>query len=146
MNTSNNYLIVTCLSILILSACSSESTTQEEKQLPILDTYFEAFNAHNVEGLAATVTEDISMMSITPDTVIRDLTGKENLKVWLTGYFSSLPNVESEYAQLTVNEPFVSFVETATWGPDSARKQQTSLATYQIKEGKIHRVWYYYME
>ena len=86
------------------------------------------------------------MISITPDTVITDLTGKGNLETWLTGYFSSLPNVQSEYSQLTVHKPFVSFVETATWGPDSARKQQASLATYQIKEGKIHRVWYHYLE
>lgn len=113
---------------------------------PILDNYFQAFNNHNVEDLAAAVTDDIRLMSITADTVIIDLSGKEELKNWLNGYFSSLPNVKSDFSDVTFVEPFVSFVETASWGPDSARKQQSSMATYQIKNGKIHRVWYYYPE
>lgn len=128
------------------AACSNQQNMRSGDEHPTLSNYFQAFNNHDVEGLAATVTDDIRLMSITADTVITDLSGKEQLKNWLSGYFSSLPNVTSRYSDVTVREPFVSFVETAKWGPDSARKQQSSLATYQIKEGKIHRVWYYYPE
>lgn len=113
---------------------------------PFLDAYFEAFNNHNIESLLDLSADDIRMMSITPDTVIIDLAGKQSLESWLEGYFSSLPNVRSTYDKVTMREPFVSFVETASWGPDSARKQQSSLATYLIKDNKIQRVWYYYPE
>lgn len=134
------------LILICVASCSNQNSTRQTVQSQILDTYFEAFNNQDVEALAATVTDDIRLMSITPDTVTVDLKGKEELKKWLTSYFSSLPNVSSSYSDVTIREPFVSFVETASWGPDSARKQQFSLATYQVKEGKIHRVWYYYAE
>lgn len=134
------------LFLICVASCSNQNSSRQTEQSQILDTYFEAFNNHDVEALAATVTDDIRLMSITPDTVTVDLKSKEELKKWLTGYFSSLPNVSSSYSDVTIREPFVSFVETASWGPDSASKQQSSLATYKIKEGKIHRVWYYYAE
>lgn len=139
-------LVLVLFYCFIISACSNQADKPESETLPLLDTYFEAFNNHDFESLVRMCAEDIRLMSITPDTVTVDLEGREALQGWLEGYFSSLPNVESSYSQLSIHEPFYSFVETATWGPDSARKQQSSMATYQIEEGKIHRVWYYYPE
>jgi hypothetical protein len=134
------------MSLTVLMACSNHQEEAATDNLPFLDTYFKAFNNHDVEELVRMSAEDIRMMSITPDTVITDLAGKEALETWLDGYFSSLPNVRATYGNATVQEPFISFIETATWGPDSARKQQSSLATYLVKENKIQRVWYYYPE
>lgn len=140
------YFLVVVLLFVSVSGCGDQSSLQQNSRSEVLDAYFEAFNDHNVEGLSAMVSEDIRLMSVLPDTVTTDLTGREKMETWLKGYFNSLPNVSSTYSGLTVREPFYSFVETATWGPDSARKQQSSLATYLIKEDKIHRVWYYYPE
>lgn len=132
--------------IAILAACSNHQEESRTERVQFLDTYFEAFNNHNVESLMEMCADDIQMMSITPDTVITDLIGKESLQTWLEGYFNSLLNVRSSYDQLSMREPFFSFVETATWGPDSARKQQSSMATYLVEDDKIQRVWYYYPE
>lgn len=132
--------------IAIAAGCGGKVSQNDNKKSEILDTYFQAFNDHDVESLVGMCTEDIRLISITPDTVTVDLRGKEALQAWLKGYFSSLPDVTSAYADVTIHKPFVSFVETATWGPDSTRKQQSSMATYQIRDGKIHRVWYYYPE
>lgn len=126
--------------------CGNQEASKQGNRSEILDKYFDAFNRHDVEGLSALVTDDIRLMSLTPDTLTIDLSGKEELETWLNGYFKSLPNVHSSYSDLAVRKPFYSFVETARWGPDSARKQQSSMASYLIKENKIHRVWYYYPE
>lgn len=134
------------IGLLFLTTCSDLQKDSNMEGDPFLDAYFEAFNNHNIESLLDLSADDIRMMSITPDTVIIDLAGKQSLESWLEGYFSSLPNVSSTYDKVTMREPFVSFVETASWGPDSARKQQSSLATYLIKDNKIQRVWYYYPE
>lgn len=138
--------LLAVLSLAFLAACSNQQEASGSEKVPVLDTYFEAFNNHDVESLVEMSADDIRMMSITPDTVITDLTDKQALQTWLEGYFSSLPNVSSTYDKVTMQEPFVSFVETASWGPDSARKQQSSLATYLIRDNKIQRVWYYYPE
>jgi len=138
--------LLAVLSLVILAACSNQQEKSGTERVPFLDAYFEAFNNHDVEELVSMSVDDIRMMSITPDTVITDLAGKESLQTWLEGYFSGLPNVRSTYKNLSIQEPYYSFVETATWGPDSARKQQSSLATYLIKDDKIQRVWYYYPE
>ena len=141
-----NHFLITALLLVSITGCGNQNSQVQSNKSEILDEYFETFNNHDVEGLSAMVSEDIRLMSVLPDTVTTDLTGREKLETWLKGYFNSLPNVSSTYSGLTVREPFYSFVETATWGPDSARKQQSSLATYLIKEDKIHRVWYYYPE
>lgn len=140
------HLVLPALLLVSVMGCGDQEVSTPDKRSKILDEYFKAFNSHDVESLSALVSEDIRLMSVLPDTLTIDLTGREQLETWLTGYFNSLPNVRSTYTGLTVREPFYSFIETATWGPDSARKQQSSMATYLIKENKIHRVWYYYPE
>lgn len=141
------YPLVWILLLLVTAiGCSNQESSRQQNRSDILDEYFEAFNIHNVDDLTALVSEDIRMMSLLPDTMTVDLTGRKQLETWLTGYFKGLPNVRSSYSHLVVRKPFYSFIETAQWGPDSARKQQSSMATYLIKENKIHRVWYYYPE
>lgn len=140
-----DYLIAVLI-IANLVACSRQQGKTGAEKVPLLDAYFEAFNYHDVDGLLAMTSEDIRMMSITPDTMLTDLKGKQALQNWLEGYFKTFPNVRSSYAALSSRQPFYSFVETASWGPDSARKQQSSMATYMIIEDKIHRLWYYYPE
>lgn len=141
-----NHFLITALLMMGVTGCGSQDSPIKGSQSEILNEYFDAFNNHDVDGLSAIVSEDIRLMSVLPDTMTTDLKGRDKLETWLEGYFRSLPNVSSTYSDLTVREPYYSFVETATWGPDSARKQQSSLATYLIKEDKIQRVWYYYPE
>ncbi len=127
-----------------LAGCQKEASLSQGETAQTLDAYFNAFNSHNVEELVAMASGDIRLMSVTPDTVTIDLRGQDELKKWLNGYFQSLPNIQSAYSGLTVEGDYVSFVETATWGEQGAKKSQSSLATYLIKDGKIHRAWYYY--
>lgn len=127
-----------------LAGCEKGATASRGEKAKVLDAYFKAFNDHNVDELVATTSNDIRLMSVTPDTVTIDLRGHDELRKWLTGYFQSLPNVQSAYNGLTAEGDYLSFVETATWGKEGEKKSQSSLATYLIKDGKIHRVWYYY--
>ena len=141
-----NHLLLTALLLISVTGCGSHDSPVQGSQPEILNEYFEAFNNHDVNALSAMASEDIRLMSLTPDTMTVDLTGREQMETWLEGYFKSLPNVRSGYSGLIVREPFFSFIETAQWGPDSARKQQSSMATYLIEDDKIQRVWYYYPE
>lgn len=136
--------MIAVLGLSILSACTSEQSEPVNEGDPFLESYFEAFSNQDVEFLLEMSADNIRMMSITPETMFTDLHGKQNLRNWLEGYFRTFANVRSSYAQLSVREPFFTFVETANWGPDTTRKQQSSMATFQIKEDKIQRVWYFY--
>lgn len=103
--------------------------------------YFDVYNQHQVEKIIKMIADDFRMYSVMEDTTTLDIVGKENLQKWLSGYFKDLPNVRSEAGDIVENGNFVSFIETAHWGEG---RSQSSLAVYEIWNGKIRRIWYYY--
>lgn len=116
----------------------SAQTTEKSK---FLQDYFDAYNQHNVKMVVDLVAEDFKMYSVMEDTMTVDINGNEELRNWLTNYFKDLPNVTSEMGEISESGNYVSFIETAYWGEN---RSQSSLAVYEIWNGKIKRVWYYY--
>lgn len=114
---------------------------QTAERSKILQDYFETYNQHQVDEIVEMVADDFRMYSVSPDTITVDINGKEDLRNWLIGYFEDLPNVSSEISEISESGNYVSFIETAHWGEG---RSQSSLAVYQIQDGKISRVWYYY--
>lgn len=117
------------------------SHAQSSQKIKVITDYFDSYNSHQVDSLMTMISADFKMYSVSQDTTTLDISGREALREWLGGYFNELSNVSSSTNGVNVSGNYVSFIETAHWGEN---KSQSSLAVYEVVNGKIRRVWYYY--
>lgn len=95
----------------------------------------EAFNKHDAAAVTALYAPDLKWYSVSA----LELEGAARAREWLEGYFKEYPDVRSELFELSQSGPFVSFRERVTW----SRGSQSSQAVYEVRDGRIVRVWYY---
>lgn len=117
------------------------SHAQSSQKIKVITDYFDTYNSHQVDSLMTMISADFKMYSVSQDTTTLDISGREALREWFVGYFNELSNVSSSTNGVNVSGNYVSFIETAHWGEN---KSQSSLAVYEVVNGKIRRVWYYY--
>jgi hypothetical protein len=108
----------------------------------LLFSQLHAFNAQNVEALANNLHPDFAWYWIYSDTVVLEVQGVDSFKVGMELYYKYNSGVRSEIANYSVSGDRISFTEVAHWQEDSVAKQASSLGSYDIKDGKIWRVWY----
>ena len=108
----------------------------------VLESYFSAFNAHSVDGIIDLVHEDFRWLTVTADQAVVDVSGREQLRAWLEGYFQSTPGAGSKLEQLITDGCLASTVERASWMSGGEKRSQTALASYQFRGDRILRVWY----
>jgi hypothetical protein len=110
----------------------------------VLRAYLDAFNRHDPAAVAATLSPAVKWFSLSSDQLSTDGEGRDAVHTWLTGYFKSFPDVRSELSDLSQNGPYLSFRERATWtAKDGTRRSQQSLATAEIRENLLVRIWYF---
>lgn len=103
-----------------------------------------AYNAHSSDGVAALLADEAKLFGVNADGQSLDGDGREAIRTWLAGYFQSVPDVRSEILDLTQTGPHVSYRERSTWtAKDGARRTQSSIAVYEVRDGKIKRAWYF---
>lgn len=113
------------------------SAAQELRALDVAQQLVVAFNRHDPKAMAALVADDFELYYVGDDgKAALALTGPEALEQEMTGYFEAQPEVASEITDQVDGEAFVSFREQIVGGA-------SSLAVYEVREGKIRRVWYY---
>lgn len=109
----------------------------ETKALDVARQLVDAFNRHDPQAMAALVTEEFELYYVGDDgKAALALTGPAALEQEMIGYFKAQPNVASEITDQVDGEAFVSFREQIVGGA-------SSLAVYEVRDGKIRRVWYY---
>lgn len=110
----------------------------------VLRAYYEAFNRHDADAVAAFCAEDVKWFSIDGDKVGTDAEHRAQLHAWLRGYFKNLPSVRSEVLSLEQAGAFLTLRERASWENKSGQRvAQDALAVYEVRDGQIRRVWYY---
>lgn len=132
--------LASALLLFSLPACSGEGELPPDE----LSAYFQAFNEHDVEAMLALSAPDIRMYSVGAEGATVDIDGRDQLREWLTNYFSEYSNVRSDIGHAHVQNDNISFIETATWGDPDDPSRQTSLAVYKISGGLVRSAWYYY--
>lgn len=105
--------------------------------------YVEAFNRHDVAAMIAQVEPNIRWHSLTGDSLVTEAAGQVALERELTSYFRSFPTVRSMLGVLSSNGPYVAGRELVQWEQNGTRKSQASLSVYEIRDGRVRRVWYY---
>lgn len=104
--------------------------------------YFDAFNAHDVDGLKQFWAEDIQWLDMSAPCAEPVARSADELGDMMVQYFSTHPDVRSSPSQAIVTEGSIAFVETAQWSVQGESKSQTALAIYELDEGRITRFWY----
>ena len=87
--------------------------------------------------------DDITWLSLAGDSVMVDATGAVELAAGMTAYFGDFPDVQSEVEIVAVVGAYVHAKETASWSREGVRSSQSSLSTYEIRDGRVKRVWYF---
>ena len=109
-----------------------------------LRAYLDAYNRHESEAVAALLAPDVKWLSLDAEKLTVDGDGRGALRIWLAGYFNSLPDVRSEFLSIEQTGAFLSVRERASWtAKDGIRRSQQSHGVYEIRDSLIARAWYF---
>ncbi len=112
-------------------------------QMSTISKLQKAFNEHDVNAMAANVTNDIKWLSIVGDSLVIEASGREALKEGMQSYFKAIPSTRSEIEAALLSGSFVAVRERAFWKGKDGEQSQFSLAVYEMRNEKIVRVWYF---
>lgn len=141
--------------VLVGSGCARTGPAESAVTKPHLDlkatveartlrTYLDAFNRHDPAAVAAMLSPTVKWFSVDSDKLNLEGDGREAVRLWLTQYFQSQPDVRSEFLSLEQTGILVAVREEVTWTDASrARHRQQSHGVFQIRQGLITHVWYF---
>jgi hypothetical protein len=124
-------------------AADPAAEAPEPPAVQAVRAYMDAFNRHDIPGMAERVAEDFVWFNVTSDSASVEVKGRDKLRRSLGSYFEHTPTVRSVIESITSSGDYVSFRERATWNTLLGEKSQTALAVYEVKNGLIRRAWYY---
>jgi len=115
----------------------------EDKATELIQDFVAAFNEHDVEAMVSMVSDDMMYMFVNDGAIAVETKGKEAFRKAMVAYYKQIPSARSETEAIMVAGDFVTVRERAHWRSAKGPRHQMSLAVYQIKDERIHRVWYY---
>lgn len=118
--------------------------SQENTTYSVLLDQVEAFNTRDIDKMVSNLTGDFKWYFIGPDTLVLEISGKENFRKSMESYFDSIQEVKSEIAEFTIHKNRISFKEVIHYVTSSGKSGSTSaMGIYEMKEGLIYRAWYF---
>ncbi len=132
--------------LLVLAGCipqsAPEAAPSEEEEVVL--ALVAAFNAHDAELMGQYVAEDVIWVGIGErDATYIEAEGREALIAGMKGYFEALPTVRSDIESRVTTGPYVAYRERVFWQGEDGEETQAALGVYEVKDGAVHRVWYY---
>ncbi len=133
------------LLIFIVLITTSVTLAQSNNVLTTLEDQVAAFNDRDVERLANNVSEDFKWYYLGADTLMLEVEGRENFQNAMEGYFGAFSWVESSITKYVVIGNRISFEEEVKYKTRSGDiATSSSMGIYEIKDGVITRVWYFF--
>ena len=120
-------------------APAAADTTPER----VVRAFTDAFNRHDVPGMLALADSAIVWLSVSGDSVLVETRGREALARGMAAYFRSIPTARSTLEAVAALGPWVSARERAEWTAASGPRSQASISVYEVRGGRVRRVWYY---
>lgn len=102
-----------------------------------------AFNAHDVAAMRALWADDIVWFDVDGDQMKTAVRGAAAFESDMQDYFKSFPDVRSTFTGAQESGPYLAGIETATWTSKTGPRSQSGPVVYEVRDGKIKRVWYY---
>lgn len=135
---------ILCLGLFCLTACVDARAPEHAVPKSIISEHTRAFNAGDVQAMAKMQHPDIEWLSVSGATVSTEVAGRDALSKNMAEYFKSPTKVTGKLRDWSVNPPYVSVTETASWTTKGGeQKSQSSLTVYELEDNLIRRVWYY---
>lgn len=129
---------------IILTACVQPIEQNSAVPKSIISEHVRAFNAGDVLAMSKMHHPDIQWLSVKGNSISVEVSGREALANNMAEYFKSPTKVTGTLRDWSVNDPYVSVTETASWtAKDGTAKSQSSMTVYQLEDNLIRRVWYY---
>jgi len=123
-----------------------QARPEEPPHESIVQSYVEAFNAHNVEAMLKMVTDDVQWLAIDGDKIITETGNKEELRKGMEGYFESCSTCKSNLMQVFSTGRRVSALEVASFETAQGTRKQQSISIYEFSGNLIYRVYYFSAE
>ena len=109
----------------------------------VVRDFVDAYNRHDVSAMLALTDTAVTWLSIIGDSVRVETRGAAALRRSMEGYFRSVPTARSTIEALRVVGPWVTVEERAHWTAAAGPRSQAAVAVYEVRDGRIRRVWYY---
>lgn len=123
------------------------STVLGQQSGSALDTakrLLDAFNRHDPAAMAALVDPRFELIYVSEDGLSEIAArGPAELERQMTAYFRAQPSVRSEIEGSIGGSRFVAFRERPQPTAERPERRPSSLAVYEVVDGKIRRAWYY---
>ena len=133
-----------CMIMVLIAGCGRTSSALEAEQLRTIDRYVAAYNARQLDDMAALMHPDIQWLSVEGAAVTLVADGKDDLVAQMRDYIASPRATVSSIESSVADGDFIAVREKARWrGEDGAENAQSALAVYQVSDGLVRRVWYY---
>ncbi len=106
--------------------------------------FVDAFNTRNIDGMLALASDAVQWLSVDGAKVGVETEGKDALRASMTKYFQQCPSCKSDLVWLKTAGSRVTALERANWtNRAGVAVSQTSLSVYELKDGRIVRVYYF---
>jgi len=135
-----------CLALLLApctAAGQAAPAARDTTPTAVLRAYIAAYNAHDIDAVVALLDPDFVWLSVVGDSVQIEARGPAAVREQLVSYFRSLPSARSEIEDVSALGPWVSVKERAHWTNARGPRSQASLSVYEVRGGRLRRVWYY---
>lgn len=116
---------------------------QDDIVLNLLNQQVEAFNKQDTERLVENISDDFKWFYISADTMLLEVEGKEQFREVMESYFETVKGVHSTIDRYVIDGNRISFKETVKWQSRNCERSQSAMGIYEMKDGKIYRVWYF---
>lgn len=104
---------------------------------------FAAFNRQDAQAVGQLLAPEAQWLSVSAKGIDVAADGRAAVIASLRDYFASGINPVSTIETAFVNGPYVVLRERAAYDGKQGRLAQTAVAVYEVRDGRVLRVWYY---
>ena len=129
--------------VVFLVPTIGKSDLSENERENLVRRLVEAFNNHNVPQMMDLLDDDIQWLTVQPDKIKVEASGKRALEAQMVSYFQSCKSCKSSLDWIESSGERVSAMERASWETNAGVKSQATLSVYEFRRNKIFRVYYF---
>ena len=129
--------------LLLFAAAAAIPTTGAVDPTVAVERFVAAFNAHDVDAMAALVTADVEWVTVDGSQLRVEAAGRRALQASMTDYFESCPSCRAALSVVSATATRATTVETASWYVKHERRARQSIAVYEFDGPLIARVLYF---